>query len=87
MSVSESDPRIQTKKGKLSVPVSAVSVCIRFVFIPTGAYRFPRYLEDQDNYCYSSESDGHKGDTEEGSGVSSASMQASPQSLSCQMMS
>jgi hypothetical protein len=54
----------------------------------SGAYRFPRYLEDQDFYYYSTESDEHHGASEEGSGANSASEQASPlQSLSCQMMS
>jgi hypothetical protein len=43
-----------------------------------SAYRFPRYLEDQDFYCHSTESDEHNGDTEEGSGANSASVQASP---------
>jgi hypothetical protein len=43
----------------------------------SGAYRFPRYLEDQDFYCYSTESDEHNEDTEEGSGASSASGRAS----------
>jgi hypothetical protein len=43
----------------------------------SGAYRFPRYLEDQDFYCYSTESDEHNEDTEEGSGASSASVQVS----------
>jgi hypothetical protein len=46
-----------------------------------GAYRFPRYLEDQDFYCYSMESDGNNGDTEEGSEANSASVQASPPAL------
>jgi hypothetical protein len=40
----------------------------------SGAYRFPRYLEDQDFYCYSTESDEHNGVTEEGSGANSASV-------------
>jgi hypothetical protein len=44
----------------------------------SGAYRFPRYLEDQDFYCYSTESDEHNGVSEEGSGANSASGQASP---------
>jgi hypothetical protein len=44
----------------------------------SGAYRFPRYLEDQDFYCYSTESDEYNGLTEEGSGANSASLQASP---------
>jgi hypothetical protein len=45
-----------------------------------SSYRFPRYLEDQDYYYYSMESDGHEGDTEEGSGADSApaSVQGSP---------
>jgi hypothetical protein len=43
-----------------------------------GAYRFPRYLEDQDFYCYSTESDVHNGVTEEKSGANFASVQASP---------
>jgi hypothetical protein len=43
-----------------------------------SAYRFPRYLEDQDFYCYSTESDEHNGVTEEESGANSASVQASP---------
>jgi hypothetical protein len=43
-----------------------------------SAYRFPRYLEDQDFYCFSTESDEHNGDTEEGSGANSTSVQASP---------
>jgi hypothetical protein len=43
-----------------------------------GAYRFPRYLEDQDFYCYSTESDEHNGVSEEGSEANSASGQASP---------
>jgi hypothetical protein len=43
-----------------------------------GAYRFPRYLEDQDFYCYSTESDEHNRVTEEGTGANSASVQASP---------
>jgi hypothetical protein len=37
LSVSESDPRIQTEKEKLSVFVSAVSVRIRSVFIPSDS--------------------------------------------------
>jgi hypothetical protein len=44
----------------------------------SGAYRFPRYLEDQDFYCYSTKSDEYNGLTEEGSGANSASLQASP---------
>jgi hypothetical protein len=44
----------------------------------SGAYRFPRYLEDQDFYCYSTESKEHNGVSEEGSGANSASEQASP---------
>jgi hypothetical protein len=44
----------------------------------SGAYRFPRYLEDQDFYCYSTESDEHNGVSEEGSGANPASGQASP---------
>jgi hypothetical protein len=44
----------------------------------SGAYRFPRYLEDQDFYCYSTESDEHNGVSDEGSGANSASGQASP---------
>jgi hypothetical protein len=43
-----------------------------------GAYRFPKYLEDQDFYCYSMDSDEHNGVSEEGSGANSASEQASP---------
>jgi hypothetical protein len=43
-----------------------------------GAYRFPRYLEDQDFYWYSTENDEHNGVSEEGSGANSASGQASP---------
>jgi hypothetical protein len=43
-----------------------------------SAYRFPRYLEDQDFYYYSTESDEHNGVTKEGSGANSASVQASP---------
>jgi hypothetical protein len=43
-----------------------------------SAYRFPRYLEDQDFYWYSIEGDEHNGVTEEGSGANSASVQASP---------
>jgi hypothetical protein len=43
-----------------------------------SAYRFPRYLEDQNFYCYSTESDEHNGVTKEGSGANSASVQASP---------
>jgi hypothetical protein len=44
----------------------------------SGAYCFPRYLEDQDFYCYSTKSDDHNGVSEEGSGANSASGQASP---------
>jgi hypothetical protein len=44
----------------------------------SGAYRFPRYLEDQDFYCYSSDSDEHQEASEEGSEANSASGQASP---------
>jgi hypothetical protein len=44
----------------------------------SGAYRFPRYLEDQDFYCYSTKSDEHNGVSEEGSEANSASGQASP---------
>jgi hypothetical protein len=43
-----------------------------------SAYHFPRYLEEQDFYCYSTESDEHNCDTEEGSGANSTSVQASP---------
>jgi hypothetical protein len=43
-----------------------------------GAYRFPRYLEDQDFYCYSTDSDEHHEASEEGSEANSASGQASP---------
>jgi hypothetical protein len=43
-----------------------------------GAYRFPRYLEDQDFYCYSTDSDGHHGVSEEGSGANFAPGKASP---------
>jgi hypothetical protein len=43
-----------------------------------SVYCFPRYLKDQDFYCYSTGSDEHNGDTEEESGANSASMQASP---------
>jgi hypothetical protein len=44
----------------------------------SGAYRFPRYLEDQEFYCYSSYSDEHQDASEEGSEANSASGQASP---------
>jgi hypothetical protein len=44
----------------------------------SGAYRFPRYLEDVDFYCYSTESDEHHGVSEEGSGENSTPGQASP---------
>jgi hypothetical protein len=44
----------------------------------SGAYSFPRYLEDQDFYYYSTESDEHNGVSEEGSVANSASGQASP---------
>jgi hypothetical protein len=44
----------------------------------SGAYRFPRYLEDQDFYCYSTESEDHHGVSEEGSEANSALGQASP---------
>jgi hypothetical protein len=44
----------------------------------SGAYRFPRFLEDQDFYCYSTESDEHHGVSKEGSEANSASEQASP---------
>jgi hypothetical protein len=44
----------------------------------SGGYRFPRYLEDQDFYCYSSDSDEHQEASEEGSEANSASGQASP---------
>jgi hypothetical protein len=47
----------------------------------SGAYRFPRYLEDQDFYCYSTDSDEHHESSEEGSEVNSASGQASPPSV------
>jgi hypothetical protein len=47
----------------------------------SGAYHFPRYLEDQDFYCYSTESDEHNGVSEEGSEANSASGQASPPAL------
>jgi hypothetical protein len=44
----------------------------------SGAYRFPRYLEDQDFYCYSTDSDEHQEASEEGGEANSASGQASP---------
>jgi hypothetical protein len=45
----------------------------------SGAYHFPRYLEDQDFfYGYSMDSDEHHGVSEEGSEANSASGQASP---------
>jgi hypothetical protein len=44
----------------------------------SGAYRFPRYLEDQDFYCYSSDSYEHQEASEEGSEANSALGQASP---------
>jgi hypothetical protein len=47
----------------------------------SGAYRFPRYLEDQDFYCYSTDSDEHQEASEEGGEVNSASGQASPPSV------
>jgi hypothetical protein len=47
----------------------------------SGAYRSPRYLEDQDYYCYSSDSDEHQEASEEGGEANSASEQASPPSV------
>jgi hypothetical protein len=44
----------------------------------SGAYRFPRCLEDHNFYCYSTDSDEHNGVSEEGSGANSTSEQASP---------
>jgi hypothetical protein len=44
----------------------------------SGAYRFPKYLEDQDFYCYSTDSDEHHEASEGGSEANSASGQASP---------
>ncbi len=44
----------------------------------SGAYRFPRYLEDQDFYCYSTDSEEHQEASGEGGEVHSASGQASP---------
>jgi hypothetical protein len=44
----------------------------------SGAYRFPRYLEDQDFYCYFTDSDEHQEASEKGGEVNSASGQASP---------
>jgi hypothetical protein len=43
----------------------------------SGAYRFPRYLEDQDFYCYSTDNDEHQEASEEGGEANSASGQAS----------
>jgi hypothetical protein len=44
----------------------------------SGAYLFQKYLEDQDFYCYSTDSDEHHEASEEGSEANSASGQASP---------
>jgi hypothetical protein len=44
----------------------------------SGAYRFPRYLEDQDFYCYSTDSDEHQEASGEGGEANSALGQASP---------
>jgi hypothetical protein len=50
----------------------------RLKTIRSGAYRFPKYLEDQNFYCYSTDSDEHHEASEEGSEANSASGQASP---------